>query len=188
VIAQAHPADPVAPYSRELVRTVELRGGRSVRIRPIRPDDEPRLVDLYEHLSRASAYQRFFTLMRHLPSVDYVRRLALVAERETVGGVQLIEVGRYSPRTSATAELAFVVEDGWPERALGAIRLEAVLDAAAARGIEQFRADVLADNHRMLRLFTSRTRVEHRITESGVTALRLRRADAGAPPRPARAG
>jgi hypothetical protein len=47
---------------------------------------------------------------------------------------------------------------------------------------------VLADNHRMPRLFTSRTRVEHRITESGITALRLRRADAGAPPRPARGG
>lgn len=197
VIVQAHPADPIAPYPRELVRTVELRGGRSVRIRPIRPDDEPRLVDLYERLSRDSAYQRFFTLMRHLPSdwyhffanVDYVRRLALVAERETVAGVQLIGVGRYEPSSEpATAELAFVVEDGWQERGLGTILLEAILDAGAARGIERFRADVLADNYRMLRLFTSRTRVEHRITESGVTALRLRRADAGAPPRPARAG
>jgi acetyltransferase len=197
VIVQTHPADPIAPYPRELVRTVELRGGRSVRIRPIRPDDEPRLVDLYERLSRDSAYQRFFTLMRHLPSdwyhffanVDYVRRLALVAERETVAGVQLIGVGRYEPSSEpATAELAFVVEDGWQERGLGAILLEAILDAAAARGIERFRADVLADNYRMLRLFTSRTRVEHQITESGVTAVRLRRADAGGPPRSARAG
>ena len=190
-------ARPVAPYPRELVRSVELRGGRSIRLRPIRPDDEPRLVDLYERLSRDSAYQRFFTVMRHLPSdwyhffanVDYVRRLAIVAERETVAGVQLIGVGRYEPADEpATAELAFVVEDGWQERGLGAILLEAVIDAAAARGIEHFRADVLADNYRMLRLFTSRTRVEHRVTESGVTALRLRRADAGAPPRSERAG
>lgn len=197
VTQQEHPVDPIAPYPRELVRTVELRGGRSVRIRPIRPDDEPRLVDLYERLSRDSAYQRFFTIMRHLPSdwyhffanVDYVRRLALVAERETVAGVQLIGVGRYEPSDEpGTAELAFVVEDGWQERGLGALLLEAVLDAATARGIERFRADVLADNYRMLRLLTSRTRVEHRITESGVTALRLRRAGAGAPPRSGRAG
>ena len=196
-IQGAHAMAPIAAYPRELVRTVELKGGRSVRIRPIRPDDEPRLVDLYERLSRDSAYQRFFTIMRHLPSdwyhffanVDYVRRLALVAERETVGGVQLIGVGRYEPADEpATAEVAFVVEDGWQERGLGAILLEAILDAAVARGIERFRADVLADNHRMLRLFTSRTRIDQRITESGVTALRFRRADAGAPPRSGRAG
>ena len=196
-IQEARPVAPIAPYPRDLVRTVAPKGGRSVCIRPVRPDDEPRLADLYERLSRDSAYQRFFTLMRHLPSdwyhffanVDYVRRLALVAERETVGGVQLIGVGRYEPADEpATAEVAFVVEEGWQERGLGAILLGAVLDAAAARGIERFRADVLADNHRMLRLFTSRTRVEHRATESGVTALRFRRLDAGAPPRSGRAG
>jgi len=186
-----------APYPHELVRTVALKDGFSARLRPIRPDDEPRLVDLYERLSRHTAYQRFFTVLRRLPAdwyhffanVDYVRRLALVAERETVAGVQLIGVGRYEPADEPdTAELAFVVEDGWQERGLGAILLEAILDAAAARGIERFRADVLADNYRMLRRFTSRTRVEHQITESGVTAVRLRRADAGGPPRSARAG
>ena len=121
--------------------------------------------------------------------MDYVRRLALVAERETVTGVQLIGVGRYEPSDEpVTAEVAFVVEDGWQERGLGAIPLEVVPDAAAARGIEQFRADVLADDHRMRRRFTSRTRVEHRVTESGVASLCLRRADAGAPPRPGQAG
>ena len=94
-----------AQYPRELVRTITLKDGFSARIRPIRPDDEPRLVDLYERLSRHTAYQRFFTVLRRLPAdwyhffanVDYVRRLALVAERETVAGVQLIGVGRYEP-------------------------------------------------------------------------------------------
>jgi hypothetical protein len=72
-------------------------------------------------------------------------------------------VGRYEPADEpATAEVALVVE--------------------------RFRADVLAGNHRMLRRFTSRTRVEHRATASGVTALRFRRLDAGAPSRSGRAG
>ena len=49
--------DPViATYPRELVRTVVLKDGASAHIRPIRPDDEPRLVDLYERLSRHTAY------------------------------------------------------------------------------------------------------------------------------------
>jgi RimJ/RimL family protein N-acetyltransferase len=181
-----------APYPRELVRTITLKDGFSARIRPIRPDDEPRLVDLYERLSRHTAYQRFFTVLRRLPSdwyhffanVDYVRRLALVVERETVAGVQLIGVGRYEPAEEPdTAEVAFVVEDGWQGRGLGGLLLEAVLGAAEARGIRRFRAYVQADNHRMLRLLATRTQVEERKTEEGVTGLWFRRAPADATPR-----
>lgn len=180
------------PYPRELVRTVTLKDGVSVRIRPIRPDDEPRLVDLYERLSRHTAYQRFFTVLRRLPTdwyhffanVDYVRRLALVAERETVAGPQIIGVGRYEPSDEPDmAELAFVVEDGWQGRGLGARLLEAVLEAADARGRRRFRAYVLADNYRMLRLLATRTLVEERRTEEGVTGLRFRRRGPDATPR-----
>ncbi|HEX9747379.1 MAG TPA: GNAT family N-acetyltransferase [Methylomirabilota bacterium] len=184
--------DTAAPYPRELVRTITLKDGFSARIRPIRPDDEPRLVDLYERLSRHTAYQRFFTVLRRLPpdwyhffaNVDYVRRLALVAERETVAGVQLIGVGRYEPGEEPdTVEVAFVVEDGWQGRGLGGILLDAVLGAAEARGIHRFSAYVQADNHRMLRLLSTRTRVEGRKTEEGVTGLRFRRVPADATPR-----
>jgi RimJ/RimL family protein N-acetyltransferase len=184
--------EDAAPYPRELVRTITLKDGFSARIRPIRPDDEPRLVDLYERLSRHTAYQRFFTVLRRLPSdwyhffanVDYVRRLALVVERETVAGVQLIGVGRYEPAEEPdTAEVAFVVEDGWQGRGLGGLLLEAVLGAADARGIRRFRAYVQADNHRMLRLLATRTQVEDRKTEEGVTGLWFRRVPADATPR-----
>jgi GNAT superfamily N-acetyltransferase len=181
-----------AQYPRELVRMITLKDGFSARLRPIRPDDEPRLVDLYERLSRHTAYQRFFTVLRRLPpdwyhffaNVDYVRRLALVAERETVAGVQLIGVGRYEPAEEPeTAEVAFVVEDGWQGRGLGGILLDAVLGAAEARGIHRFSAYVQASNHRMLRLLSTRTQVEDRKTEEGVTGLRFRRVPADATPR-----
>lgn len=181
-----------AQYPRELVRAITLKDGFSARIRPIRPDDEPRLVDLYERLSRHTAYQRFFTVLRRLPpdwyhffaNVDYRRRLALVAERETVAGVQLIGVGRYEPSEEPeTAEVAFVVEDGWQGRGLGGILLDAVLEAADARGIHRFSAYVQADNHRMLRLLSTRTQVENRKTEEGVTGLRFRRVPGDATPR-----
>jgi len=184
--------DTAAPYPRELVRTVTLKDGFPTRVRPIRPDDEPRLVNLYERLSRHTAYQRFFTVLRRLPpdwyhffaNVDYARRLALVAERETVAGVQLIGVGRYEPSEEpATAEVAFVVEDGWQCRGLGGILLDAVLAAAEARGIRRFRADVQADNHRMLRLLATRTEVDERKTAEAVTGLRFRRRAADATPR-----
>src|SRR5258706_12409229 len=90
-----------APYPRELVRMVALKDGFSARLRPIRPDDEPRLVDLYERLSRPTPYQRFFSGPRRLPAAwyhffangDYVRRLALAAAPGPAPGVPRIWVG-----------------------------------------------------------------------------------------------
>jgi GNAT superfamily N-acetyltransferase len=169
-----------APYPTELVRAVVLKNGAHVRIRPIRPDDEPRLVELYGRLSRHTAYQRFFTVMRRLPpdwahffaNVDYRRRLALVAERDTSTGVELIGVGRYEPGEEPdTAEVAFVVEDGWQGFGLGAILLIDVLRAAVARGIHRFCAFTLADNYRMLRILSELTEVRERKTEEGVTSV-----------------
>ncbi len=167
-------------YPRELERAVVLRDGSYLRIRPIRPDDEPRLVDLYGRLSEHTAYQRFFTLMRRLPpswfrffaNVDYRNRLALVAERDTAAGPELVGVGRYEPtEEEGTAEVALVVQDGWQGRGLGSLLLEDVLSAAQARGIRRFRAYVLADNERMLRLLRTCVPILERKLEEGVVAL-----------------
>jgi len=162
------------------VHAVTLGSGAHLRIRPIRPDDESRLAELYSRLSRHTAYQRFFTVMRRLPpdwfryfaNVDYVRRLALVAERDTPHGAAVVAVARYEPADEAdTAEVAFVVEDGWQGQGLGAVLLHDLLAAARARGIERFRAYVMADNHRMLKLLTSRVQVQERKLEEGVVSL-----------------
>ena len=45
------------PYPRELERQVVLRNGTRVQLRPIRPEDAPRLVAAYERLSAHSACQ-----------------------------------------------------------------------------------------------------------------------------------
>ena len=45
-----------------------------------------------------------------------------------------------------------MIEDGRQGRGLGGVLLDALLEAAEARGIRRFRAYVLADNHRMLRV------------------------------------
>ncbi len=179
---QQHTGGMMAPdaYPRELQREVALKNGETLRIRPIRPDDEARLVELYSRLSRHTAYQRFFTVRRHLPTdwfhyfanVDYRRRLALVAERETVAGVELIGVGRYEPSDEeATGEVAFVLEDGYQGQGLGAVLLDAVLQAGRERGLTRFRAHVLAENHRMLRLLAHHTRIIESKTEQGETTV-----------------
>jgi RimJ/RimL family protein N-acetyltransferase len=173
-----------APYPRELERTAVLDDGTRVRIRPIRPDDEPRLADGYSRLSASSAYRRFFAARRQLPAewfhyfanVDYRRRLALIAEHERRGETPLVGVARYEPTSEDDcAEVAFVIGDAWQGRGLGRVLLEAILAAAELHGIHRFQADVLADNRPMLALLAHHTDVEDRKTEVGVTTVRFRR-------------
>ena len=86
-------------------RTLTLASGERVRIRPIRPDDEPRLSDLYVRSSHTTRYQRFFTVHHRLPpdwahflaNVDYERRFALVLEDLAAPTTSLIGVARYEP-------------------------------------------------------------------------------------------
>jgi acetyltransferase len=172
---------PAPPgYPTDLARMALLRDGTPVFIRPIRPDDAPRLIDAYSRLSKQSAYQRFFTLRRRLPSdwarhfadVDYQGRLALIADRETVDEPELIGVARYeSAQDHDLPELALVVQDGWQGKGLGALLLNEILGAGQARGHRRFRALVLADNNEMLTLLDRHTEIKERTIEDGIVAL-----------------
>jgi RimJ/RimL family protein N-acetyltransferase len=171
-----------APDPRDVERRVALGDGACVRIRPIKPEDESRLVALFERLSPRSVYHRFFTSYRRLPSewyrefanVDYHARFALVAEHVTSDGVKVRGVARWEPDDEPDAvEIALVVEDAWQGRGLGTALLDALLDAARRRGIHRFSADVLAENERMLRLLRKATVVDRSSTSQGVVHLAL---------------
>ena len=185
-------------YPKELERDATLKDGTVVHLRPIRPDDAPGLVALFDRLSQQTAYQRFFSVLKRLPpayakifaNVDYRQRLAIVAERQTPAGPELIGVGRYEPADATElapricppacherpviVEVAFVVQDGWQGQGLGSILLDEVLRAAVARGVPRFRAFVLAENHRMLGLLARRTEITERKLEEGVVSVEFR--------------
>lgn len=167
-------------YPADLERRVILWDGASVRIRPIRPEDQARLIDFHSRLSRQTAYQRFFSVVKRLPldwarrlaNVDYYRRLALVAEHEGPDGIELIGVGRYEPTDQEdTAEVAFVVQDDWQRKGLGTILFREILSAAQVRGIRRFCAWTLADNSRMLDLVRRFGDVQARTLDNGVVEV-----------------
>jgi GNAT superfamily N-acetyltransferase len=146
------------PYPKELVERVIIAGARTVVLRPIRAEDEEKLLTFHSHLSPDSIYCRYFSFhpelsgeeTYHLTHVDYDDRLALVFE----DGDDLVGVARYEryPGTN-DAEAAFVVRDDYQHLGLGH-RLFARLAAAAwARGVTTFTAETLCRNHDMLAVF-----------------------------------
>jgi GNAT superfamily N-acetyltransferase len=177
-------ASAVPGYPWALIRPLELDDGAALRMRPIRPDDEPRLVELFHRLSPRTVYQRFFRAYDRLPDhwyhrfahVDYRTRLALVAEQQGAGGPLLHAVARYEPGEAGGAtEIAIVVEDAWQHRGLGTLLLDALLAAAEARGLRRFTADVLADNRPMLRVLTRVAHIWRRDLEAGVLTIEFER-------------
>ena len=144
-------------YPSELERDVVGDGELHYHVRPIRPDDGPgwwRFTSLVPaRYSCASSH--FIPSCRpkeveHFSCVDYVNRLALVAETEG----RLIAVGRYDSAPGETeAEVAFVVSDEFQHHGIGALLLDELARAASERGITAFRAETLFENRTMLDVF-----------------------------------
>jgi GNAT superfamily N-acetyltransferase len=153
-------------YPADLEQDVPLPDGRSVHLRPIRPDDVGRLQAFHGRLSRDSIFFRFFSPLpvlsderaAYFTTLDYDRRLAIVAvERPAPGeqsGEQIIGVIRYdrTPGTNDAAEFALIVEDRYQRHGIGSVLFWALVQAARARGIRTLAADVLAENRRMLQM------------------------------------
>lgn len=155
---------------------ITLTDGTQVHIRPIRADDDRVLVELFSRLSPETVYQRFFSALpelspgmaKHLADAHETNRQALAAEVDS----EVVAVARYErTEDSDVVELAIVVVDAWQNRGLGRILMRAILKAAELNGIHRFRADVLAENRRMLRLLATETDIYDRKTEAGVSTL-----------------
>jgi GNAT superfamily N-acetyltransferase len=173
----------IPDYPQDLVRPLVLTDGAVLLQRPIRPDDEPRLRELFHRLSPRTVHQRFFRAYDRLPddwyprfaNVDYRARLALVAEER---GTLLRAVARYEPgETPESREVAIVVEDGWQGRGLGGILFDTLLAAAEARGMCRFTADILAGNWPMLRVLHRFAEVRRRQLSDGILTFEFERRD-----------
>lgn len=141
---------------------ITLRDGTTVTIRPIRPDDAPRLQALFYRLSPESIALRFLGHRKELPyeqakqfaTVDYHKRMALVATREQGGEEHIIAVARYAVDPVGQtdfAEAAIVVEDEYQKRGLGTLLLIRLVEYARQHGIHAFTATVRHDNVQIMR-------------------------------------
>ncbi|MFI6832547.1 GNAT family N-acetyltransferase [Kribbella sp. NPDC050241] len=150
--------------------------GSVVRIRPLREDDEPALDAMNERVSDRSIYLRFFGISRSLAgqfshhlATDHDGHVALVAEY----GDQLVGVASYEPLRAGEAEMAFLLEDSVHGRGIGTLLLEQLAATARENGIQRLRADTLAENAPMLRVFAGSGFEQVRKLDSGVVELVL---------------
>jgi len=151
-------AVPGAPYPAHWEADVVAADGATAHLRPISTDDAQDVVAFHARLSDRTRYFRYFSPYPRIPErdlknfveVDHHDRVALVLWL----GREIIAIGRYVRLAQTTAaEVAFVVRDDHQGRGLGSILLEHLAAAARECGLTRFVAEVLTENHQMVRVF-----------------------------------
>jgi len=154
----------VAPYPKKYISRWKLKDGTSVVLRPIKPEDEALVHDLFQSLSEETMRFRFFQLIRDVShealtrycNIDYDREIAIVAEekkdtRKIIGVSRLIlEPGR------RCGEFAVVVGDQWQGLGLGSKLVDYVVKISKDMRLKTIGGAILLRNLKMIRLCTKK--------------------------------
>jgi len=159
VTAERLPRAAIRPYPSQYIWNWKLKDGTPVTIRPIRPEDEPLMVQFHHTLSERSVYLRYFcslslsTRVEHERLVricfgSYDRGFALVADYKNpeTGQHQVLGVGRFSAINRGEAEAAVLVSDKWQGKGLGTELLAGVARVAREEKFRTLCGEILRDN------------------------------------------
>jgi acetyltransferase len=151
----------ISPYPKKYEILWALKNGQEVLLRPIKPEDEPLWLEMFQSFSEESIRYRFFQMLKDTPhevrvrycNIDYDREIAIVAEIVENGRRKILGVSRLSIESDAKrGEMAFIVSDYWQGLGLGTKMVDYVLDIAKEKGVENVYAIMLQDNYRALSL------------------------------------
>jgi acetyltransferase len=151
----------IRPYPTELVETAEWQG-RTLTLRPIRPEDEAQHLSFLARLDPIDIRMRVFYSRRsierselaRMTQIDYEREMAFIATAPLAkGGEETLGVVRaVCDPDNQDAEFGIVVRSDLKGGGLGVLLMHKLIDHLRARGTRRLVATVLKENERMLEL------------------------------------
>ncbi|OGW82753.1 MAG: acetyl CoA synthetase subunit alpha [Omnitrophica bacterium RIFCSPHIGHO2_02_FULL_51_18] len=149
----------IRPYPAEYIFPWKTGSGEPLIIRPIRPEDEPLMIQFHKTLSEQTVRRRYFTSIgldkriahERLVRVcfnDYDREIALVAEKKGLDGKQseITGIARLSRLSAGEAEFSMVIADEYQRQGLGTKLLSLLIDVARHEKMKSIVAEILPDN------------------------------------------
>lgn len=159
-VGRSYPHLVITPYPIRYVMPWRLRDATEIILRPVRPEDEPFLFELFDSLSEKTATERFFSpikewthpMLTRFCNIDYDREIAIVAElregeKRMIRGVSSLVVGAWQK-----SEFAVLVHDDYQGKGLGPKLIDILIGIGHEKGLEEIHGTVLTDNVRMLAL------------------------------------
>ncbi|MEM8720802.1 MAG: bifunctional acetate--CoA ligase family protein/GNAT family N-acetyltransferase [Cyanobacteria bacterium P01_G01_bin.39] len=153
----------IRPYPSQYIKPWTLNDGKQITIRPIRPEDEPLIVNFHQYVSEESIYLRYFHMIKlqtrvaherltRVCFIDYDRELALVADYRNpdTGEQEILGVGRLSKIYGTNeAEFGILISDREHGIGLGSELLHSLIDIGRQEGLSQINAEILTENTTM---------------------------------------
>jgi len=170
------------PYPAQYEWTDTLKDGSRVFVRPIRPDDEPLMKEMFYSLAERTRYLRFHGPVKSFPhnrlqvfcNVDYSDEMALIGLIGEPGAEEVVAVGAYTRNAADnSAEVAFTVRDDWQNKGLGTRLFNHRVEIGREKGIEVFRAEVLPENVPMMNVFHHSDCHVSTTTEGGIVHVTI---------------
>jgi acetyltransferase len=163
----------------------ELDDGARVRLRLTRPSDALLVRDFLERLSPETRQRRFLVPMpqvsestvRHFTFYDPRERIVFAATAPGEMGERIVGLADAAFIGTGLAEIGVVVSDEHQHQGLGKLLSEAVASIAIKRGATHLKAQMLAGNQPMLRLFERLGRTVRSVEDGTSTAYVRLRAD-----------
>lgn len=149
--------DTVRAYPSQWERHLVLRDGWRVFARPLRPEDEPKVLSLLQHVTREDLRLRFFDSIKEfsheflarLTRLDYAQAMAFIAFDEATGDT-LGVVRLHSDATHETGEFAILLRSDLKGRGLGWALMKMMIEYAGSEGLKRVFGQVLPENSVML--------------------------------------
>ncbi|MAT98840.1 MAG: acetyl CoA synthetase subunit alpha [Anaerolineaceae bacterium] len=163
VTEDALPELAIRPYPAQYIKSLTTDDGLEITLRPIRPEDEPKMVNFHETLSERSVYLRYFRAFQldqrveherltRICFVDYDRDMAIVVTHKNpkTEEEEIIAAGRLTKeRNSDEAEFAILVSDRYQGQGVGTEMLVHLLEIGKQEGVKRVVAYLLSENRGM---------------------------------------
>ncbi|NVM44665.1 MAG: GNAT family N-acetyltransferase [Candidatus Lokiarchaeota archaeon] len=137
----------------------QMKNGKSIKIRPIKPTDERLLQGLYYSLDEDDRYLRFFSRDRKFPhkfvqpliNIDYQTDMILVGESLEEGEQKIVaSAAFFKTHQPSAAELGIVVKKNFRKSGIAKFLLEYLITIAREINYKYFTGSILLENKPML--------------------------------------
>lgn len=156
----------VSPYPTKYEDFCKLRDGHEVFLRPIKPEDEPLWLEMFQNLSKEESMRHeFFRQIQEAPheyiaqycNIDYDREIAIVAETAEEEHRKLIGVARLiNEPFRKTGEMTVFVAQPWRSRGLGTKLIDQMIKISKDRKLERLHINMPSASERAVQLLKTK--------------------------------